>query len=38
MVALVVFVYGFFKRSVPVKDPERFVHPKLDGTWRDWVR
>jgi hypothetical protein len=38
MVALVVVVYGFFKRSVRVKDAERFVHPKLDGTWRDWVR
>jgi uncharacterized protein len=38
MVALVVVVYGLFKRSVHVKDPERFVHPKLDGTWRDWVR
>jgi hypothetical protein len=38
MVALVVVVYVLFKRSVRVKDPERFVHPKLDGTWRDWVR
>jgi membrane protease YdiL (CAAX protease family) len=38
MVALVVVVYGLFKRSVHVKDPERFIHPKLDGTWRDWVR
>jgi uncharacterized protein len=38
MVALVVVVYGLFKRSVHVKDLERFVHPKLDGTWRDWVR
>src|ERR687897_710106 len=36
MLALVVVVYGFFKRSVRVKDAERFVHPKLDGTWRDW--
>jgi len=38
MVALVVVVYGVFRRSVRVKDPERFVHPKPDGTWRDWVR
>jgi hypothetical protein len=38
MVALVVVVYGLFKRSVHVKDPERFIHPKLNGTWRDWVR
>jgi membrane protease YdiL (CAAX protease family) len=38
MVALVVVVYGLFRRSVGVEDPERFVHPKLDGTWRDWVR
>jgi hypothetical protein len=38
MVALVVVVYGVFRRSVHVKDPDRFVHPKLDGTWRDWVR
>jgi hypothetical protein len=38
MVALVVVVYGVFRRSVHVEDPERFVHPKLDGTWRDWVR
>jgi uncharacterized protein len=35
---LVIVVYGLFKRSVRVEDPERFVHPKLDGTWRDWVR
>jgi uncharacterized protein len=38
MVALVVVVYGLFKRPVRVEDAERFVHPKLDGTWRDWVR
>jgi membrane protease YdiL (CAAX protease family) len=39
MVALVVVVYGLFKRPVHVEDPEeRFVHPKLDRTWRDWVR
>jgi membrane protease YdiL (CAAX protease family) len=38
MIALVVVVYGFFKRPVRVKDAERFVYPKLDGTWRDWVR
>ena len=38
LVALVIVVYGFFKRSVRVEDSERFVHPKLDGTWRDWVR
>jgi uncharacterized protein len=38
MVALMIVVYGVFRRSVHVKDPERFVRPKLDGTWRDWVR
>jgi uncharacterized protein len=38
IMALVVVVYGLFKRPVRVEDPERFVHPKLDGTWRDWVR
>jgi hypothetical protein len=36
--ALVVIVYKLFWRSVRVKDPERFIHPRLDGTWRDWVR
>jgi membrane protease YdiL (CAAX protease family) len=36
--ALVVVVYRLFRRSVRVEDPERFVRPKLDGTWRDWVR
>jgi len=36
--ALVVVVYKLFRRSVHVKGPERFVHPRLDGTWRDWVR
>jgi hypothetical protein len=38
MLALVVVVYGIFKRPVRVEDPERFVHPELGGTWRDWVR
>jgi uncharacterized protein len=38
MLALVVVVYKLFRRSVHVKDPERFIHPRLDGTWRDWVR
>jgi uncharacterized protein len=38
IMALVIVVYRVFKRSVRVEDPERFVHPKLDGTWRDWVR
>jgi uncharacterized protein len=38
LLTLVVVVYGLFKRSVRVEEPERFVHPKLDGTWRDWVR
>ena len=36
--ALVAVVYGPFKRSVHVKDPERFIHPEVNGTWRDWVR
>jgi uncharacterized protein len=38
IMALVVVVYKLFRRSVRVNDPERFVRPKLDGTWRDWVR
>jgi membrane protease YdiL (CAAX protease family) len=38
MLALVVVVYGIFKRAVRVEDPERFVHPELGGTWRDWLR
>jgi membrane protease YdiL (CAAX protease family) len=38
ILALVLVVYGLFKRPARVEDPERFVHPKLDGTWRDWVR
>jgi uncharacterized protein len=38
IMALVVVVYKLFKRSVQVEDPERFIHPKLDDTWRDWVR
>jgi membrane protease YdiL (CAAX protease family) len=38
IMALVVAVYRLFRRSARVEDPERFVRPKLDGTWRDWVR
>ena len=38
IMAMVVVVYNLYGRSVHVKDPERFIHPKLDGTWRDWVR
>jgi CAAX protease family protein len=38
IMALVVVVYKLFGRSMCVKDPERFIHSKLDGTWRDWVR
>jgi membrane protease YdiL (CAAX protease family) len=38
IMALVVVVYRVFRRSVHVEDPERFIHPKLDGTWLDWVR
>ena len=38
IMALVAVVYGLFKRSGHVEEPESFVHPKLDGTWRDWVR
>jgi uncharacterized protein len=38
IMALVIVVYKVFMRSVQVKDPERLIHPKLDGTWRDWVR
>jgi uncharacterized protein len=38
IMALVVVVYRVFWRSAHVKDPERFIHPKLDSTWRDWVR
>src|SRR5215210_6636825 len=38
IVALVFVVYGVFRRSVRVNDPECFAHPKLDSTWRDWVR
>jgi uncharacterized protein len=38
IMALVVVVYKLFGRSVRVKDPERLAHPRLDGTWRDWVR
>jgi membrane protease YdiL (CAAX protease family) len=38
IMALVIVVYRVFRRTVHVKDPERFIHPKLDGTWRDWVR
>ena len=38
MLVLVVVVYGLFKRSERAEDSERFVHPRLDGTWRDWLR
>jgi hypothetical protein len=38
IMALVLIVYKVFRRTAHVKDPESFVHPKLDGTWRDWVR
>jgi membrane protease YdiL (CAAX protease family) len=38
IMALVVVVYKLFRRSVHVNAPERFVRPKLDGAWRDWVR
>jgi membrane protease YdiL (CAAX protease family) len=38
IMALVLIVYKLFRRSMHVKDSERFIHPKLDGTWRDWVR
>ncbi len=38
IMALVVVVYKLFKRPVHVRNPERFAHPRLDGTWRDWVR
>jgi hypothetical protein len=37
MLALVVVVYGLFKRSVSVEEADPFVRPKLEGTWRDWV-
>jgi membrane protease YdiL (CAAX protease family) len=38
IMTLVLLVYKIFRRSVRVEDPERLIHPKLDGTWRDWVR
>jgi len=38
IMTLVLLVYKLFRRSVRVEDPERLIHPKLDGTWRDWVR
>jgi hypothetical protein len=38
MLAVVVVVYGLFKRPVRVENEERFVRPGLDGSWRDWVR
>ena len=38
IMALVVVVYRLFRRTVHVRDPERFIHPRLGGTWRDWVR
>jgi hypothetical protein len=31
-------VYGIFKRPMRVEDADLYVRPKLDGTWRDWVR
>ncbi len=38
IMALLVVVYGHFGHTAHVKDPERFIHPRLDGTRRDWVR
>jgi len=38
IMTLAVVVYRVFRRSAHAKDPERLVRPKLDGTWRDWVR
>jgi membrane protease YdiL (CAAX protease family) len=38
IMALVVVVYKLFRRPVRVEDAQRFIHPKLDGTWRDWLR
>jgi uncharacterized protein len=38
ILALVIAVYGLFKRPVRVEAPQCFVYPKLGGTWRDWVR
>ena len=38
IMTLVLLVYKLFRRSVRVEDPKRLIHPKLDGTWRDWVR
>src|SRR5215203_3603654 len=38
IMALVVVAYRVFRRPVQVKDPESFIHPKLDGTRQDWVR
>jgi uncharacterized protein len=38
IMTLVVIVYTLYRRSVQVEDPERFIHPKLDSTWREWVR
>ena len=38
IMALVVAVYKLFRRPLDVRDPERFAHPKLNGTWRDLVR
>ena len=38
ILALVLVVYGIFKRPVRVEAPGHFVSPELDGTWRDWVR
>jgi membrane protease YdiL (CAAX protease family) len=38
IIAMVVVVYKLFRRPVHVNALERFVRPKLDSTWRDWVR
>jgi len=38
IMGLVITAYKLFKRPACVRDPERFAHPELDGTWRDWVR
>lgn len=38
MLGLVILVYRLFKRSAGVEEADRFVHPELEGTWRDWVR
>jgi membrane protease YdiL (CAAX protease family) len=38
LLIVMLIVYGVFKRSTKVEDPERFIHPRGDGTWRDWLR